>query len=405
MARYRVYFKPFKRDGSYQDDWIEVTSDVSSLGSIQRAIENSEFDVGVFKNSSVSLTLRNDKGYYSEPDALRSIFRYKRRGVLCKVTWDVRDYDLVCGFFKCGHEPLGGEMEIFRGLISDVASAGNITQQDMSFTVLGIESLIDEIEVPYDQISDGDLISEVLYACLNQSPLSSLVSVTEANIAPLTDVEIDDKSGFENSVIGDILPDLLVASGSVLSIKNDALYVGPRTPGASVKHTFYGQASGAGIEDVVDIPNYKDGVSRMFNYWTWTDTAKLSFDSSSVDQYGIRKKEIQLDAVTDETSIQSILDANKNEFSFPKTELDLVTPVSYQALALDLLDRVNIDYPTVYSPYDSNPLPRYGQAAYGQARYPYGQWSLTIVPTMNFKILGRKIDTAKQMITFSLREI
>src|SRR5690242_10735204 len=102
MARYRVYFKLFNKDGTYGSDWTEVTKDVSDLGEISQSIENSDFDIGVFRSGSVSLTLRNDEGKYSEPDTLKTIFTYKRKGSQCKITWDIRDYDLKCGFFKCG---------------------------------------------------------------------------------------------------------------------------------------------------------------------------------------------------------------------------------------------------------------------------------------------------------------
>ena len=68
-------------------------------------------------------------------------------------------------------------------------------------------------------------------------------------------------------------------------------------------------------------------------------------------------------------------------------------------------DRVDIDYPTVFTPAPGSPLPRYGQAIYGVDKYPQGAWSLTINTLANWKILGRKINLKNETVTYNLREI
>lgn len=408
MARFRVYIKPFGEDGEYLTDYIEVTKDVASLGNPKLALESNDFDVGVVKNSGFSVTLRNDHGYYSEVTELRSIFRSTRKNSLVKITWDIRDYDLIAGFFSVGVEPLGGEETIFEGLINEVTSVNNIGQQQATFTVLGYDSLLNEMEVPYSSISNGQLFSTILYAMLNQAPFNERVTVSLSNITPATDLAIDDKSSLENKSVGQVLKDILLAANSVLYIKENVVYVTGRDASSTLMFTFYGQASRS-IENILNIPKFRDGMNRVFNLWTWDEVPSVDArDTTSIDDYGVRPKVIKTPIISDGSTskIQTILDANRDEFSFPKVELELETPLYYDVLALNILDKVNIDYPTIYIPYDGDTLPRYGMDIYdGTARYPYEQWALTLSTVSFFKIMSKVVDVKKQTITFALREV
>lgn len=408
MARWRVYIKPFNDDGEYLDDYIEVTRDVATLGSPRVAVDNTEFDVGVVKNSGFNVTLRNDHGKYSEVNELKSIFRTTRKNSLIKITWDFRDRDLLAGFFQCGREPLGGEYLVFEGLINEVTSAADIQAQQATFAVLGFDSLLSEIEVPFSSINDGDLFSTAIYTMLNQAPFTDHVTVNLANITPSTDLAIDDKTTLENKTVGQVLKQILLAANSVLYIKSNTVYVVPRDESATLMFTFYGQAS-RNNENILNIPKFRDGMNRVFNLWQWEELPDVvARDVVSIETYGAKPKVMKLDIISDSSTskIQTILDANRDEFAFPKIELDLETPLWYDVLALEILDKVNIDYPTVYISFDGNPLPRYDQGPIydGTYRYPHSQWSLTLGTETTFKIMGKKIDVKKQTILFNLRE-
>lgn len=407
MSRWRVYIQPFDTTGAYSGVYTEVTNDVLTIESPKQAIDNTEYDVGIIKNSGFSVSLRNDQGYYSDVGELRSIFNFARKNSLIKITWDFRDYDLIAGFFQSGLEPLGGEYVVFEGLLNEVSSVSDISKQQATFQVFGFESLLDEIQVPYSSINNGDLFSTILYAMLNQSPFNSRVTVSLANITPSTDVVIDDKSSLQDITVGSSLKNILLAANSVMYIKGGVVYIGARTATAAVQKTFYGQASDAGIENIISINEFRDGMNRVFNYWAWQDAGLVSSDTTSITHYGTIAKNISLDLITNTTRRQAILDANKTEFAFPKTEFKLESPLWYDVLALNILDRVAVDYPTVHIPYDGGALPRYNLAALydGTARYPYDEWSLTLNTLTNFKITSRKIDTKKNTITFGVREI
>lgn len=403
--RYRVYFKPFDDGGNYAEEYIEVTKDVISIGDITTKIDSSEYDVGVVKNSGVNLVLRNDQGTYSDPNNYTSMFRTKIKNTLVKITWDRSDKPLVCGFFTCGESILHYEQIIFEGVLNQVGSSIDISKQQIQFTALGFESLLDELETPFSDINNGDDMSEAILALIDQAPFNTLVTVDAANIDLGIDVTIDDKTTLEAKTVGENLKAMLLASNSVLYLKNNIVYVTAREASVALRYSFYGQGSIVGIENILNIPKYRDGLNRTFNYWVWTDTNLVQKNPTSIETYGVFKKEIGLDIITNNTKRTNILNANNLEFSTPKAELELLTPVNYETLNLNILDKVSIDYPTIYTPADNNPLPRYGAALYGVARYPFGQFTLTIDNNRRFKILGKKLGKRNDTITFTLREV
>ena len=408
MGKFRAYVKPFDADGQYLTDFIDISDDLLKVGDINISIDNSDFNVGIIKNSSVKVTLRNDHGRYSDADSAQSIFTYKRKNAVVKITWDRRSDPLICGFFKAGHEMLGYEEIIFEGVLSEVNSLSNVLEQFAEFSVLGYEAVLDEMEVPFDDLDATEDYVDAVFACLNQAPFNQLVTVDIANIETDYDPAFDTKDDLENKTVGEVLKTLLLDMGAVLYLKNNVVYVSPRTPTASSQRTFYGQGSVNGIEDILTITGYRDGVNRVFNYWTWNDTVLRALDTDSMELYGIKKKSLDsptlLGAST--TKINTILGSYRDEFGTAKIEFNLEATIEYRALGLAILDRVTVDYPTVYISADNNIIPRYGSAAYGASRYPYGRWDVTLDPgAYSFKILGIKYSPTKNTVTFKLREI
>lgn len=403
--RYRVYIKPFDDQGIYLSDFIEVTKDVLSISDITQKIDSSEYDVGIIRNSGVNVILRNEQGLYSDINTLTSIFRYKRKSSIVRVTWSIQDSPNYCGFTTCGEALLGDEITLFEGVLNEISSSIDISKQQITFQVLGYESILDEMETPYADITNGDTLSDTIIALINQAPFNDLVEVHAMNIGVGFDTTIDDKESLEGKTVGENLDSLLLATNAVLYIINNTVYVSPRTPTPEVKYAFYGQGSITGIENIINIPKYRDGLNRTFNYWVWPDTGVISRDVSSIDLYGALKKSFEIAIITIDTKRADILETNRVEFAFPKAELDLETPMLYETWALNILDRVQIDYPTVYTPADNNPLPRYGAVVYGTSRYPFGQFTLTIDNSRRFKILSKKLNKKKNTILFTLREI
>jgi hypothetical protein len=409
LGAVRVYVLPFINDFEYSSEWLEITEDVISVGDIQMGVDNAEFDIGTVRNSSVKVTLRNDNGRYTASDNLKSIFRFKRKDVLSRITFDRRAKPLRCGFFLPGREILSEEILLFDGVIREIDTKSGIKAQQIEIGVMGFESLLDSQPVPYSSVNGSGTYAQAIYTCLNTPPFNALVSVDPSKIVTgLPSLELDTKVELENKTIGEILSGLLLDSKSVFFLRNGEAIVSPRTATDDVKKEFFGQASVSGIENILDIPNYRDGVNRVKNYWTWAETVALQQDSSSVSTYGVQKKELSSETIltTSTSKINSILASYLTDFRDPRRELELLTPLDPSTISLNILDKVTVDYPTVYVPADNNVLPRYGLDAYGFSRYPFGKWDLQIDPqTTSFKIMGKKISTSRNIVTLRLREI
>ncbi len=405
MGRTRVYIKPFDTTGAYAS-YEEVTKYVLAKDfKIKQKLDNNDYNIGVFKYSNVSLTLSNSTGKFSNVGNINSMFSYKRSGSMVKITWDISSTDDLCGVAESDYLYAGEEITIFEGLLNDDGTKTEIRQQDINFKILGKESILSEVEVPFSSLSNGDSASSIIYNCLNQSAITDVLTVSNSYINVSVDPLIDLVEDFENKTVKEAVNILLEMTNSILYIKNDIIYVVIRTPEASVGHTFQGQASLTGIEDIIKLTNIKVGLNKTFNFWTWEETTLISLDSTSTNTYGIRKKEIGFSGVTNNTTRSNILSDYKDEFKLPKREMSLTTILNYDTAALEILDRIAINYPTVHFSADDNPLPLYGVALFGEAVLPYGEWSLTIDTSTNFKILGKDVSLQKEEITFFIKEI
>lgn len=406
MGRIRVYVKPFEEDGTYQDDWIEITDDVEAGGvsSMKQSLDNGEYDIGIFTNSGVGLSLINSTGRFSDVGEPGSIFKYRRSNSLVKITWTDNEADLICGFFRCGHVVMTEETIAFEGLLDDTALKQDADNQNLKFKVQGKESIFEEEIVPIADVAIGQTFSELIYTLLNQTQITTLLTIDQANIVCGVDEEVDVVSHLENKTVREALEEILLSANSVLYLLDDVVYVGAREESAALMHSFYGPGAVAGNENIISITDFRIGLNRLFNFVTWTDTTLVSEDLSSITAYGYRKKDLKTDLITDNTKRGVILDSICDEFKNPKRELILRTPIDHDTIALKVLDKVQIDYPNV----GVNPgtdIPLWDSAIYDEAVYPYEILPIAIEDSARFKILSRDIDPSNQEMVFYCREI
>lgn len=404
---WRVYIKPFDTSGDYTS-YQEVTKDVdfNSLGTIDFNLDNTTFDIGVFRSSTFTLRLRNSEGKYSDVDQDHSIFSFTRANSLVKITHSFEEDDEpICGLAICGEAYLSDETTIFEGLLNDDSLVQNLRDQFVSFTCIGREDILNRVAVNFSSINDGDLASEVMYTILNQTAITTLLGVSASNINPDNDIEIDDVAPFENKTVRDVLADLLLATNSVLYIESDSIVISSREAGSTSVKTFYGQGSPNGIESILSIENIKNGLNRTFNYLTWTSTSLVSSDAASISKYGVKKKSVAFDFITDSTTKSTILSTIRAEFESPKQEMDLITPFDPNVFEdVNLLDRVSIDYPRIYDE-TIFPVPICGEAILGEAVLPDFLWSFTILDTDPYKVIGRSIDLKNSTLKYKVRFI
>jgi hypothetical protein len=408
MGAIKFYIKTFDQAGNYEADFVDITKDVnvSSIGSINQSIDSNDYDIGFFKYSSFSLALRNDHGKYSNPPATLSMFKYKRKSSIFKMTWEIQDIDTQCCVAICGEYKLSPAVEIFTGLIDDDASTTDIYDQRFKFTVLGFESLFSSVEVNFGSLANGQTTKAILLLILDQVGINDLLVVDTLNINPNVDSIIDVVEPFRNVTVKKALDDLLFLSNSVLFIKDQTIYISSRVETASIDYTFYGQASINGVENIISLSDVRIGLNKTFNLLKWEETDLSSRDFSSIQKWGIRSRDpINFDQITNNSRRQDILDSLVTEYKNPKMELEIQSPFTYELLLVGILNKVVCDYPTVFVGAQGGDVPVYGASKYGVAKYPLGQWSLTLDPTTEFKIMSLSLNIKQQTVTLKLREV
>lgn len=404
---YRAYIKPFNDDGSYAD-YIDVSNDVDfeNVGSIKTDFDSNEYGVGTYKTSSFPIAMKNNDGKYSDIDASNSIFRFKRGGSLFKLTWRFGEDDFQAGIGVADSgQPLSEEVDLFIGILNDESARFDVASQRIQFQILGRESIFQKAIVPFSSISNGDLLSEVIYACLNQAAITELLTVDQGNIVCGIDAAIDSIAPLENKTVEDSIKLLLENSNSVLYIDGDTLKVCARTPTAEVQYNFYGQGSVSGIENVDAVSNESNGLSRTFNFWTYEESSVTSEDSASILQYGYRRAERSSDFLTDPSKLSALLDSFRDEFSQPRQEFELLTRLNYSTLALKLLDRISVDYPYLPVEDPNANLPLWGHAEYGVALAGMIVQAFFVLPDDHYKIIGKTVDVKNQKVKLRLRLI
>lgn len=404
MPSRRVLIKPFDTLGSYVDDWIDVTKDVVKIGMLKQDADSLDYQLGVFRNSSFDITFSNRSGRFSDIDNSESYFRFKRNDTQIRVIWDTCEEEPLVGWITLPML-ISPEAVVFDGVLSDDATKEDAKTEEIPFKVLGLEALFQRVEVPFASLSIGDTVAEVIFATLNQSPITDLLTVEIGNITPDQDLALDAVDFLENKTGKDLLDGILKHSNSVCFVKDRIVYVTDKDAGPSVVATFYGQASQSGAENIIAAKNLSGGLNRVFNLLYWSETVAKQKNNVSIAKYGVRKEEFNYDGFTNTTKQNTILAAILADFKDPKKELEITVPATYESVTINLFEKITIDYPTVFVATSGFELPICGIAVCGEGVLPKGLWSLTISPADEFKVLSKQIDVNKHEVTLKLRGV
>ena len=406
MGRFHVYLKPFTTTGEYESEWRDVTADadLSGITSMKSALDNTEYDVGIFRTSGMTLTLINIDGRYSDVGIPGSIFNFRRSNSMVRVTWEIMHHDVVCGFAVCGEVALSHEVIAFEGLLDDRALKQDATAQDLQFKVLGKESVFTQGVVPMSAINVGDTIEELIFKILNQPVVTDLLTVDALNIDCKVNSASDSIVELENKTIQEAVQELLRISNSVMYLEDDTIYVAPRDTTVDDKYTFYGQGSSVGNENIIDLTEYRMGLNRVINFVTWKDTTLLASDLTSIEMNGVQKKEIESSIVDIDWKREAVLNSLMTEFRNEKRELILRCPIDYDTIALQVLDKCVIDYPNIAIG-DNSAVPLWDLSIWDVARFPYEVLPISIENGARFKILSKEIDPTNHEMVFYMREV
>lgn len=410
MGQIGVQIQPFNPDGTRSGTYTDVSQfvDINGVSQIRESLDLTDFDVGVLRNAAVKLAVNNQKGTFNDvDDDQNSIFQFKRSDSLVRFTWRINDYRFVAGLSKANDlvdATLSPDATLFEGLLSDEDLKFNALDQKMKFTVLGKEVLFDRTLVDTDDFSNGDLISDVLFAILNKSTITELLTVSASNINPTVDVTIDDKTELQDKTVAEALEQLLLFGNSTLRIVNDTVIIGPRSSSSTIAARFYSQSSDLGTENLIAARNISSGIKRTFNFISWPNGNSAS-DATSQTTYGARKKEVGTDLITTGSKQDTILASILSEFKDPRQEFDLIVPLTYQNLEVELLDRITIDYGPLYAEFAED-LPFCGLAVCGEATLPSGLFNFILNEEADeFEIIEKRYRFQQNEIQFSVRRV
>jgi hypothetical protein len=152
-----TYFKPFADDFglTYASTWTEVSEYVESYGDLQQSLDNTAYNIGIFRSQNLQLTMRNESGMFSDVNEQFSMFKYTRGRTQVQVTWEPGNFPLVCGFFVCGDAGAGDtivseEVTIFQGVIEDINTKTQLSSINVKLQAMGYESLLSKTDIPTD---------------------------------------------------------------------------------------------------------------------------------------------------------------------------------------------------------------------------------------------------------------
>lgn len=150
-SKWRVYVQTFDVSGNYTGTWIEVTKYVvmDEFQAINWALDNTDYNIGIYRTSNAKITFRNDDGKFSDVGQSGSMFNWTRNNSLIKITWTGERYaqsggptGLIAGFFPAGDAWLLQETEIFRGFLNDDSLTLDLSDNKLSFDLLGLEYVL-----------------------------------------------------------------------------------------------------------------------------------------------------------------------------------------------------------------------------------------------------------------------
>lgn len=400
----RIYLTPFQDSGEFGDE-IEITNDVDlgSLGKIKRSLDNSTYDIGVLRYNNLNLKLQNSHGKYSDVLNLRSVFRFRRSGSKIRVTW-APGPPAICGVAICGQTILSEEVNIFRGILNDDAAKMSADDQIIQFIALSYDSQFSKLIVPFADLDAGDTLKDVLVKILDQPAMTRYATIDPDNFDLQVNYVIDDLSWFENKTAKEAVEKILLAANSVVFVEDESIKTRGRITTEDVMFSFFGQASTLGNENIASIDDFRNGQNRLINFIRWRDEGEALRDDESITKWGASLKEIDCEFVTNGVKQLQTATSILGEFAQPKKELSLGALMDADTIELKFLDRVDIDYPTVFKP-SGKYVPIIGLTKVGDldSPLPHILWDFWLAQDENFKIMGIELDLKNEKVTFDLR--
>jgi len=393
----QVFITPLIKEDTYGTE-IEVSDfvKIDGLSKIKKSIDSTNYSIGVYRFNDLRLKCENAQGTFNENDS-RSVFPFTRdRAKVRVVALEINPVTFVT-IAKTQ----------FEGIINDEATRQNITNDVITFVALSKDSVFRTTQVQTGIIAVGSSVFDAIISILSQADIISILTIDPVNIIPAFEFAIDKPEQLDNLEVKEALDLLVFASGSVLILKNDTVFVqGRENPGLTEADALIlrGRGEISNNANIISISAFNTGKQRQFNSIILNKTVTIT-DDDNVFEFGLRQAEFDLPMVGNIQTLQGIAQNIADEFKNPKIELKLrvATSVSEDK---DLLDLVRVDAPWLKKPLPGNFLPVYGVATYGDiiTPYPQIQGSIQILNNIKFKIISIEDDPKSFITTLKLRQ-
>jgi hypothetical protein len=388
---YRVYLTPRNGRLTYGDE-IEITDEVrfDGLPSVRRSIDSTDYDVGVFKYDDVEIKALNRNGYFNDENDVRSIFPFGRNKAKVRVVFSNTDADTI----------------VFKGLINEEATRLDPENDEITFRVLSLTSVIRNTNVSSGTIPDGTSVQTALASLLDVPTITAVLNYSLANNNPDYDFNIDVGSEFDNRRTSDAVNELLLASNSVMIIDGDDNIIIRNRDEDTTRDVLnlYGPFDIKQRTNITKLISYNTGMHRMFT--AVKVNGQEERDAALITDFGYRQKVVALDFITTDSIEVAVAERLLEEFKAPKKELQVEVP-TYVVRNAQILDRVSLSYPLRVKPIEDKFLPVIGSTVIGEVDMPlpdtYG--SLSISSDIGFKIIEIVEDPQEFTTVLKLRQI
>lgn len=396
MIVYKVEIKPLQGDETYPSTWTDISDyvDASGISKIKKEIDATDYSIGVYTLSDITLKAKNLNGIFNEADH-RSIFPNGRDLAIVKVS-----------FSQIDNQGIATDTTRFEGILNEEATRLDTEDSEIRFKVLAKDSVLRKNKVSGGAVSSGQTVSAALGSILNVPDVTKVLNFSSANINPDLDVVIDDGSSFDNATIRDAVNELLLISNSVLLLDaSDNIIVKSRQENSLTGFLpLYGPGDIFGRENIIRVKSFNSGKHRTFTSFKVNNTV---FDKTGFSEaYGFQQKSLSIDSITDDAKELSIATRLTEEFKYPKQELE-VEVKTLVAKNHGLLDTVQMNYPfQLRRPKEGNFYPIVGVTKIGDASDPLPQeyGPLMIDSNIAFKIIGITENVKKFTTTLKLRQ-
>lgn len=392
------YLKRRLPDGTYDADWTDISRlvDATGLSTLDYRLDSDDFDVGLFVVANIPVTFLNKTGKFNDPADPRSLWASHETRHLSMIK-------VEAGYFEGSVSAPTKIIEVvFQGIWDD-RTVETLNEQDaVKAQILSREAIFQTVNVVAGSLSSAVLASAAVEVLCTRGAVLAHMTVSAANINPGNDVTIDDPTDFNGKKLNDVLVELCLLTNSVLYIDEaGALVMRGRSAVGAAQVGLYQNAEGGQSDNIYAITNYNGGRQRLKNYWEWQGTTTVAkSEPHHLARYGLTKRVVNSDAILVPATRTLVLEALRDEWQFPKREMEVET--DYTANDVSFFDLVTVD---VRPSYDRlTDLPIAGSAICGTARCAGYASGLFIDKNLGWKVIGIRHDLRSFKTVLKLRE-